>query len=195
MTITALALLCVPLGKVLIDTADNHALISGADAYITEYTVRLDSTNTPSFLGESSLGTYEVATPSRSLEWVYYPGSRTYPNAHMAVGDLYPDTQQFNTGNLMNVTGAISMTLDWTLLNNLDPSNVAILFFTPGTEYMSVYHLNNTYTSPYTFDREDFGETYKSLHIGLQFHSYASAPDAMFVLNSLEVVYDCIAVS
>ena len=126
LTITALALLCIPIGKIIIDTG-HISLIDGANADITNYTVRLDSTNTPSFLGESSLGTYQVATPSRSVDWVYYPGSRTYPNAHMAVGDLMSSTQQFNTGSLF--AGAISMTLDWTLLNDLDPGNVTVLFF------------------------------------------------------------------
>ncbi|MFA5283386.1 MAG: hypothetical protein WC366_02585 [Bacilli bacterium] len=192
LTITALALLCIPIGKILIDTG-HISLIDGANADITKYTVRLDSTNTPSFLGESSLGSNEMATPSRSVPWVYYSGSRTYPGAHMAVGDLLTGSQQF-TSSSVNFTGAISVTIDWTLLNDLNPHDVSVMLYRPGVYPMNILYFDGL-TSPHTFTRTDMGAAYKSLHIGLQFFTNESAPDAIFVLNSLEVVYDCIPVS
>jgi len=194
--VAALTILCIPLADVLFDS-DYVFPIDGVKADITEYTVRLDSTNTPSVLSSEPAadGVYEIVAPSRSVQWLYGPGSYTYENAHFAIGDLYPNTRQFGNLNTSLITGVVEMTVAWTALNGLDPSNIKILFCTPaeggGMDVVNFVDFEGL-TSPHTFTRTDFGDSYKSSNIAFQVSTYAASPDAIFVLNSLEITYDCI---
>lgn len=193
--LSTLGFLCIPLAKIIIDTGD-AMLIKGADAKITAYTVRLDSTNTPAELTSTPIpsGSWFFANPSRSVKWLYGEGVTSYTGAHLALTGLNT-MRDFGSHPATLITGVISMTLDWTALNGLVNDDIAVLLCTPaaegGMDVANFIRLGE-FTSPHTFTRTDFSYAYSSASIALQIQS--SAENAVFVLNSLEIVYDCVPI-
>lgn len=119
----------------------------------------------------------------------------SYPGAHLAITNLSTGTRSFSNEMGAIITGAISVTVDWTALNDLAAENIQVMFCEMTGEGMTPtgnYNFSE-FTSPHTFSRSDMGSSYSSLFLAFQVYSYMSAPDAIFVLNSLEVIYDCIS--
>lgn len=192
--VNALVIFCIPLALLLIDT-DHFSIADMTGARSTEYTIRLDSTNTPEFLSEEPLPTnsWLIATPSRSVGWLYETGTRTYPNAHLAMTDL-ASVRSFSTTDTLPITGVLSITIDWAVLNGLMASDISMYIWKmDGEAGPASEHNFNGLTSPHTFTRSDLGDYYSSCKIMLQMQASAGAPNAMFVLNSLEISYDCIS--
>ncbi|MFA5283387.1 MAG: hypothetical protein WC366_02590 [Bacilli bacterium] len=186
--------LCIPLALLFVDTS-HFSVADMAGAKLTEYTIRLDSTNTPEFLSEEPLptGSYLFSTPSRSVVWSYETGMTSYPEAHLAMTDLASVRSLGNNASIP-ITGVLSIPVSWMALNGLTGSNINMNCYPVGGEFIipPTYLNLNGLTSPHTFTRADIGDPYSSLQMVLQVQADIGAPNAIFVLNYLEIVYDCI---